>query len=72
MIKTLMKHTWDLCGELRDAKIEMWSCEVGFERSDEIKIEWLSEEKTKNTKIFDWKKLKKWFHSSYRTFYGFW
>jgi hypothetical protein len=31
-----MKHTWDLRGELRNAKIEIWSDEVGFERSDQI------------------------------------
>jgi hypothetical protein len=27
-----MKHKRELCGELRKAKIEIWSCEVGFER----------------------------------------
>jgi hypothetical protein len=39
IIKTLIKHTWNLYGELRNAKIEIWSCEVGFERSDQIEIE---------------------------------
>jgi hypothetical protein len=34
-----MKHTWDLCGELRNAKIEIWSGDVDFERSDQIEIE---------------------------------
>jgi hypothetical protein len=47
-----MKHPCDLYGELKNAKIEIWSCEVGFERSDQIEIEQLNEEKTNNSKIF--------------------
>jgi hypothetical protein len=39
MIKTLIKHIWDLWSELRNTKIEIWSCEVGFERTDPIEIE---------------------------------
>jgi hypothetical protein len=34
-----MKHTWDLCGELRNTKIEIWSSELGLEKSDQIEIE---------------------------------
>jgi hypothetical protein len=59
IIKTIMKHTWDLCGELRNAKIEIWSCEVSFERSDQIEIEWLNKEKTNIIKFFDQEKVKK-------------
>jgi hypothetical protein len=47
-----MKHAWDLCGDLRDAKIKFWSCEVGFKGSEQIEIEWLNEEKTNKNKNF--------------------
>jgi hypothetical protein len=47
-----MKHTWNFCSELRNAKIEIWSREMSFESSDQIVIEWLNEEKTNNNKIF--------------------
>jgi hypothetical protein len=47
-----MKHTWDLYGDLRNAKIEIWSLKVGFERSDQIEIEWLNKQKTNNNKNF--------------------
>jgi hypothetical protein len=39
IIKIHMKDRWNLCSELRNEKIETWSCEVGFERSDQIEIE---------------------------------
>jgi hypothetical protein len=63
-----MKHTWDYCGELKNAKNEIWSCEAGFERSDQIEIEWLNEEKRTMIKFFDEEKVKKWFNSHYPRF----
>jgi hypothetical protein len=59
-----MKHTWYLCGELRKAKSEIWSWEVGFEKSDQIEIERLNDGKANNNKIFLLGKIKKWFNSS--------